>query len=810
MGNDKSKPIDSSTKPKEATTDSRINVPMVQNVLLIWLDGKITDKCNDCRNTITHLRRVVNTIHTFTDPQECMQFLDRIGDEKACIIISGSLGQHLVPRLHNLAQVDSIFIFCRNKNYHEGWANDWTKIKGVFSDITPVCEALKQAAEECEQNAISISIMSSGDGGIEKSGDRLDPSFIYTQIMKEIFLTINFEQQHMNQFIQYCRVALADNDKQLKYVDRLVRKYRAHTPIWWYTCECFLYPMLNRALRAMDVDLMIKLGFFISDLHRHIDQLYQEQSGTTGSNKHFTVYRGQGMDKEPFQKMMANKGGLISFNSFLSTSKKRSTSLKFVQRALRNGQLVGVLFVMNIDPDQSSAPFASVAKVGYYRAKEDEILFSMHSVFRIGEITPMDDNTRLFQVQLNLASDKDNDLRELIDYIRKEIFPDSTGWYRLGLVLSRMGESVKAEQVLETLLEQETDEMAKAPIYHQLGLGKAELGQYAEAITYYEKSLEQEIQQIPRNDRNVASSYHNIGGVYFRIGDYPKAFSFYEKALLIRLQSPTHPHDLAGTFMNIGNVHCSMGDYPKAISSYEDALVIQQQMLPSTHPDLAMSHGNIAEVYKNMGNYSKALSSYGKALAIQQQSLPPTHPNLATSHMNLGNVYDMIGDYLKALASYEKALVIQQQILPSTHPDLAASYGNIGVVYFNIGDYPKALSYAQKALIIQQQLLLPTHPVLGISYMNIGNMYKEMNDYPEALFSYETALAIQQISLPPTHPDLALTYSNMGAVYKIMGDYSKAHLHIENAVNIAQRSLPANHPELLMYRKQLANIKQML
>ena len=58
----------------------------------------------------------------------------------------------------------------------------------------------------------------------------------------------------------------------------------------------------------MDVDLMIKMGFLISDLHGHIEQLHQQQ---------FTVYRGQGMDKEASEKMVANKGGLMSFNSFL-------------------------------------------------------------------------------------------------------------------------------------------------------------------------------------------------------------------------------------------------------------------------------------------------------------------------------------------------------------------------------------------------------------------------------------------------------------------------------------------------------------
>ena len=122
---------------------------MVQNVLLIWLDNKIDESIANFPNTMTQLRRVVNEINTFTDGPKCIQFLEDIDNEKACMIISGSLGEHIVPRIHNMSQVDSIFIFCSNKQYHEQWAKEWPKIKGVFTDIGPICEALKKAAQQC-------------------------------------------------------------------------------------------------------------------------------------------------------------------------------------------------------------------------------------------------------------------------------------------------------------------------------------------------------------------------------------------------------------------------------------------------------------------------------------------------------------------------------------------------------------------------------------------------------------------------------------------------------------------------------------
>ena len=269
----------------------------------------------------------------------------------------------------------------------------------------------------------SASLPTSGDAS-SKNLDRLDPMFMYTQIMKEILLTIKFEQQHFKEFIDYCRQIFDDNEEELENINKLKRNYRNETPIWWYTCQCFLYPMLNRALRMSDVDIIIKMGFFIGDLHRQIEELHKEQFGGHQAGKILTVYRGQGLSKADFQKMKETKGGLMSFNNFLSTSKDRDVSLAFAESNASNPDLVGILFVMTIDPSKSTTPFASINGISYF-PEEDEVLFSMHTVFRIHDIKSMGENQRLFQVDLTLTGENDDkDLRKLTDRIREETFPD--------------------------------------------------------------------------------------------------------------------------------------------------------------------------------------------------------------------------------------------------------------------------------------------------------------------------------------------------------------------------------------------------
>ena len=610
----------------------RIGEQKFQNILLIWLDNNIDENNDDSRNTINQLQQVINIVDIFTDEEKCLQFLNDKHDEKSCMmIISGSLGQHIVPQIHDLVQVDSIFIFCNNKKYHESWTQNWPKIKGIFTEITSICNVLKQTIYQCEQDSISISFVDTRADVSNVKLDQLDPSFMYSTIIKEILLTIQFEQKHVQEYLDYCREAFIGNKGELQNINNFECKRHEKSPVWWYTCECFLYPMLNRALRFMDTNIIIKMGFFIKDLHEQIDRLHKQQFGNDGSERHLTVYRGQGMTKVEFNKLQQTKGGLLSFNNFLSTSKKREISMNFACNGATNPANIGILFVITIQADQSSAPFASIADLSCFGKLEDEVLFAMHSIFRIDDIRPMDDHANVYTVDLTLTNDSDKDFFQAEDGIRDESFPEyqSEGWYRLGIVLRKMGQFQKAQEVYYGLLEQETETSAKASIYGQLGLLKSNQGEYEEAIYFYQKALAILEQSTSFNYHDLSSAYNNMGIAYYSMSKFNKALLYYEKALAIRQQSlsPDHPQ-LATSYNNIGGVYEIIDQYDKALSYYEKAIAIKLKSLPSNHPSLANSYDNLGLLYEKMRDYSKAYSCFQKVMNIAQKSLPSDHPNL--------------------------------------------------------------------------------------------------------------------------------------------------------------------------------------
>ncbi|CAF4914714.1 unnamed protein product [Rotaria sp. Silwood1] len=367
------------------------------------------------------------------------------------------------------------------------------------------------------------------------------------------------------------------------------------------------------------------MGFFIRDLHNQIAKLHTEQFDGHSTSNTFTVYHGQGLSKSDFNRLMKTKGGLLSFNNFLSTSIRREVSFTFARQTMESSDLIGIVFIIKIDPSIASTPFADIRNVSYIKG-EKGILISIHSIFRIGSIKRINGNRHLWQVDLTLTSDNDPQLHALTELIRQKTYPKVVGWYRLGIILNKLRQSDKAQEVYDILLNQATTDRDKAYHYHMLGM----------------------------------------------------ALSSYQKALKIRQKNfpSTHP-DLAVSYNNIGSVYDHMGDYSKALSSHKKALEIRQKNLPSNHPDLAQSYNNIGLVYDNMRDYSNALSSLQKALEIQQQTLPPNHLDLATSYNNIGSVYDNLGDYSSALSFHQKALEIREKTSPSHPADLATSYNNI-------------------------------------------------------------------------------------------------------------------------------------
>jgi hypothetical protein len=473
--------------------------PVVQNFRLIWLDPKINVSTPDCRNSLTRLRRVVNSVNTFTDIDTCLDFLKNVHDEKAFLIVSGSIGENVIPSVHSMTQLDSIFVFCSNKARYEYLMIEWPKVKGILTHIDAICKSLYQTTHHFNQDSMPMSFLSvAGASSSDTSLNQCDLYFMYGQLFKEILLDIDDDNERsIKELAEYCREKYAGNAAELKRIDQFEQEYGQHPPIWWYTCECFIYHMLNRALGTLDVDIILKLGFFIRDLHRDLEKIHLEKIHSH-EGQFLTVYRGQTFTNEKFEKLKEMKDGLISFNNFLSTSLNEDVSINFSCRGLKKkSDSVGILFHMTIDLTTAAIPFAAIEKTSNFES-EKEVLFSTHSIFRIGEITPIEEKN-MWRVNLTMTNEINSHLSVLIGEMREEI-ATAKGWYRLNELLIKLGELDKAEKVCN-LLKMKQTETCNSALYFQLAQIARGKGKFDQAAELYNKAIQ--VNEQPSNDNET-------------------------------------------------------------------------------------------------------------------------------------------------------------------------------------------------------------------------------------------------------------------------------------------------------------------
>jgi hypothetical protein len=401
-----------SPAPTTGKTSLDFHLQHLENFILIWLDANINIRNNDYNSSIADLQKLVHVILPFTDPDPCIDFISNIKNEKIFLIVSGSLGQNIIPLLHDLYQIDSIYIYCDNKSKHEKWAHKEKKIKGVYTKIPPIYDALRRDIRQCEDDLISFSILSS----TYHKSLKLNPSdqlFIYIQSLKEILTQMEYQPNTKIDLVNFSDFIYQNNHYQLNIINEFQNDYQQSSSIWWYTRECFLSSMLNKAFRIRNIDILIKMGFFIRDLHQEITRLYSKLN----KSNHLIVYRGHGILEKDFRRILENQNGFLSFNNFLITTTDKTSSLIYARCARDNHELIGVLFQMEID--RTKSVFTPLDKINYYSESEGEILFTTHTIFRIHTIDELEDG--LWQIQLRLSMNEDQQLKHVKELIEKEI-----------------------------------------------------------------------------------------------------------------------------------------------------------------------------------------------------------------------------------------------------------------------------------------------------------------------------------------------------------------------------------------------------
>ena len=159
---------------------------------------------------------------------------------------------------------------------------------------------------------------------------------------------------------------------------------------------------------------------------------------------------------------------------------------------------------------------------------------------------------------------------------------------------------------------------------------------WANDLVLWEKT----VRQSPQSHR----ANHNLSAVLRKKGRYAEAKTFFNRSLVLLEKDVGQDNPrVATTLTDLAAHYDSQGQYVKAEALLKRALAIREKALGPDHHLVAQSLNNLASVYHVQGQYAEAEPLYKRALAIQEKAVGPNHPNVAVTLENMANLYMKMG-----------------------------------------------------------------------------------------------------------------------------------------------------------------------
>ena len=94
----------------------------------IWLDSRV-DTSEENLQTQALLREAFSDLKTFAEIKQCIDYIKIVTDQRIVLIVSGQLGQEILPMIHSYPLLVAVYIFCCNKEQNEQWAYQYAKVR---------------------------------------------------------------------------------------------------------------------------------------------------------------------------------------------------------------------------------------------------------------------------------------------------------------------------------------------------------------------------------------------------------------------------------------------------------------------------------------------------------------------------------------------------------------------------------------------------------------------------------------------------------------------------------------------------------
>lgn len=594
-------------------------------------------------------------VYRFTDADDCVDFITDFQNVFIIFEIFAdnplSLDNIIVSTLASVITMQSIIL--RHVEHGKIVSIVWRSDRIMDNDLVAKLDSIKQGHFENDQEQLIYNIWKISSIAEEKN--QQDPEFMYIRLLRDIFCEMDSPLEMM---IEFLHEKFLGNPDELKLIDEINRNYSNYSPIYWYTRDGLLYKTLNQALRNMDIETIVNLRRFIKDIH---EQLLELNENSTEQKQWQTLYRGVLLPKSKLIEFQNSQGCLFCVNQFFSTTLEKDIAIVYAGESNDADDLISMVFEITIPSHLSHVVLSDIQHLSNYGRGEQEVLFTIGSIFRIDSIDLLTSYERVYCVQLTFTNEEDEQLLRLTSYFRSE-WADLKGYDKLIQLLLYMDEYQLAKDITRLYIKTSPGDTTESVLYLASCVYSA--GYRNEATEISIQALDFERQSLSYDDPKLVRVYKVLAFVYFSGQHWDKALEHY----LAYIKLEKKPRSLATAYSSIGQIYQKKNDFLVALQYYNRAITLRLECLPSNHPEMATSRLHLANMLIKFDYHSKALDLLAECLKIQQHSLPKYHRALTDTHSTISVALIKEGKLKDGIEHLDKALLISEKVFGRDHP----------------------------------------------------------------------------------------------------------------------------------------------
>ncbi len=296
---------------------------------------------------------------------------------------------------------------------------------------------------------------------------------------------------------------------------------------------------------------------------------------------------------------------------------------------------------------------------------------------------------------------------------------------RTAIALQRRGKYRPARVLYERARDRSAklrDQANVARALHNLGMLAHNRGEYAEALRFYQDSLN--IKKAPPGDKvGAARTLHELGRLAQHRGDFAEAGRFFEESLALKRQLRDEA-GIATTLYNLGHIALEQGDHELARRRYADSQLIFTRRGDSL--GLAILDHHLGRLAHDQGNYDEARRLYVRALEVFRKLRAPAYA--AGALHDLGRLAREQGDRAQSRSCLEESLAMRQAL--GDRAGVAANFQELGALAREEGKADEARKLLGDSLSICGQL--PDLAGVARGQHELGRLAYEQGDRPGA------------------------------------------------------------------------------